>query len=69
MNTNYMLLTNKQDYGKVIKRIGGKSYIYINGEWKRTGCMVAYLWPESPLHEMYKEITAEEAMKRIAEMK
>lgn len=28
MNTNYMLLTNKQDYGKVIKRIGGKSYIY-----------------------------------------
>lgn len=69
MNTNYMLLTNKQDYGKVIKRIGGKSYIYINGEWKRTGCMVAYFWFGSPLYDMYKEITEEEAMKCIAEMK
>lgn len=75
MKVSYVILTNKQDYGKVIKRIikdgqeYADDYIYNDGEWELTGCMLAYTWFESPLYERYEEITEEEAMKRIAEMK
>lgn len=70
----YFELTDNINKG-VITRINethpSKQYKYIPKEkkWVCSGIMIEYLWPESPLHEMYEEITEEEAMKRIAEMK
>lgn len=65
----YIMLTDNERDGTIIKCCGRKHYIYKDGEWVRTGIMVNYFCDESPYYDLYKEITKEEAEKLINEMK
>ncbi len=68
-NVKYVMLTDNERYGTVVKCYGRKQYIYQNGEWVRSGVLVLYQCDESPYYDLYKEITKEEAEKLINEIK
>lgn len=65
----YYLLKANSNKGDIVKANGRNQYIYENKDWVPTGIMLEYFWEDDPKYEMYEEITEEEAMKRIAEMK
>lgn len=69
MKFRYVVLTDNIRRGTIVKMSGRYHYEYDNGEWKRTGIMTDYFIDSSPAFELYKEITEEEAMKLISEMK
>ena len=64
-NANYVVLTDNKNDGTVVKLCGRKHYVYINGEWVRSGIMTKYFCDETPFYDLYKEITPEEAEKLI----
>ena len=64
-DVKYVMLTDNESYGTVVKLCGQKHYEYINGEWVRSGIMTEYFCDESPFYDLYKEITPEEAEKLI----
>lgn len=66
----YFILTDKENYGTVIGGKNGKHYQYVSNkkEWVRTGIMLEYYCDESPLYEMYEEISKEKAMELINKM-
>lgn len=58
---SYLKLTDKDNYGTIIKRVGMKSYGFINGEWKCGGMSIGYFFPDAPDFDCYEEISEEEA--------
>ena len=64
-NANYVVLTDNKNDGTVVKLCGRKHYVYVNGEWIRSGIMTKYFCDESPYYDSYEEITYEEAEKLI----
>ena len=67
-NTRYLVRTDYDNRGTVIKQEGRKFYEYKDGEWVRRGLGIGYFLPDAPEFECYEEIT-EEALKKIEEMK
>lgn len=76
MKTEYLLLTNIEDRGNIVKSIGDEknsTYIYQfdNRQWKKLSEddeMIFWLDYDAPFgqyNKQYKEITEEEAMKII----
>lgn len=68
-NTRYLALTDYDNRGTVIKQEGRKFYEYKDGEWVRRGLGIGYFLPDAPELECYEEITEEEALGKIEEMK
>ncbi|PNH22016.1 hypothetical protein CAL30_03420 [Megasphaera hutchinsoni] len=69
---SYYVLKDKPHKGTIIKwnsEFEGYKYKPKTHEWVESGIMLEYFWEDDPKYEMYEEITEEEAMKRIAEMK
>ena len=64
----YVVLTDSEHKGTVIRCNGRLQYVYKNGEWVRSGVLMEYFNDESPLYECYREITEEAAMKLISEL-
>ncbi len=62
-NAEYIVLTDNKHDGTIVKLCGCKHYLYVNGEWIRTGIMTEYFCDESPYYDSYEEITYEEAEK------
>lgn len=69
MKFKYVVLMDNIRKGTIIKMSGRKHYRYSDGEWKRTGIMTDYFIDDSPVFELYKEISEEEANKLINKIK
>lgn len=68
----YYVLLDWRHKGIIIKwssEFEGYEYIPREKKWGRNDIMYEYFWEDDPKYGMYEEITEEEAMKRIAEMK
>lgn len=63
----FLVLTDYDNRGTVIKRIGRKSYQWKDKKWVRVG-LIPYFYPDAPEYECYEMITEEEANRLIAEM-
>lgn len=63
----YVMLTDQKRYGMILKCIGMRQYEYdvSSKKWVRNGILLEYQCDSSPLYEMYKEISEEEAMRMI----
>ncbi|MGL5436601.1 MAG: hypothetical protein ACRDBO_14550 [Lachnospiraceae bacterium] len=63
MNTEivrYLMLTDYDNRGTIIKQIGRKFFRYVNNDWVRTGIMLGYFYPDAPEFDCY-EVVSEEA--------
>lgn len=56
-NTRYLVLTDYDNRGTVIKQEGRKFYEYKDDEWVRRGLGIGYFLPDEPEFECYEEIT------------
>lgn len=54
---------------QLFKQEGRKFYEYKDDEWVRRGLGIGYFLPDEPEFECYEEITKEEALRKIEEMK
>lgn len=63
----YVMLIDRERYGTIIRCQGRYQYEYdVNTrEWVRSGILIEYQCDESPLYDMYKEISEDEVMKII----
>lgn len=62
----YCVLTDKDNYGKVVKADGPKQYLYDKDRgWVRSGILLDYQMPTGPKVGMYRNITEEEALEII----
>lgn len=64
----YLMLTDYDNRGTIVRQDGRKFFGYKDGEWIRRGMGIGYFLPGAPEFECYEEITEEEALKKIAEM-
>lgn len=69
MKTTYVVLIDNVRRGTIVRMDGQDHYRYKDGSWVETGIMMEYFDDESPAFELYKEITEEEAMKLISQIK
>lgn len=67
-STRYLMLTDYDNRGTIVKQDGRKFFGYKDGEWVRRGLSIGYFLPDAPEFECYEEITEEEALKRIEVM-
>lgn len=60
----YYALTDKINKDEVVRRDNGKYYVYRHGlnEWRRSGIMTSYNWPDDVLYGQYYEVSEPEAM-------
>lgn len=67
-NTEYVLLIDKENFGTIVRCNGRKQFEFDKekGSWVRSGILLDYFTDSSPLYEMYKEISEEEAMKLLS---
>lgn len=63
----YVMLVDRERYGTIIRCQGRLQYKYDvkSKAWVRSGILLEYQCDESPLYDLYKEISEEEAMKII----
>ena len=61
----YVRLTDREHLNNIVRCRGENWERYVDGEWKQTGILIEYFCDESPLYEMYEEISEKEAMKII----
>lgn len=62
----YFMLLDHKKYGTLVKADGRIQYEYIHGSgWVRSGILLEYQIPESPLYDAYKEITENEVLEII----
>lgn len=64
----YLILTDYENRGTVVKQNGRKFFEYKDGEWVRRGLGLGYFFPDAPEFDCYEEITEEEALKKITKM-
>lgn len=67
-NIRYLILTDYDNRGTILKQDGRKFFEYKEGEWRRRGIGIGYFFPDAPEFECYEEITKEEALTKIAEI-
>lgn len=61
----YVKLTDKKHLNEVVRCQGAKWERYVAGGWIQTGILMEYFSDESPLYEMYEEISEKEALELI----
>lgn len=67
MEFTYYKLLDNENFNTVVRACGENQYQYVPGKgWIRSGILMEYLCDESPLYELYEEISKEEAEKLIA---
>lgn len=64
-NERYIILTDYDHRGDILKQNGRKFFEYKDGQWLRVGISLGYFYPDAPEFDCYEEITEEEAMKLI----
>jgi len=64
--SEYFILLDPKNNGKIVKADGRIQYQFIPGEgWVRSGILLEYQIPESPLYDLYKQITEKKALNLI----
>ena len=63
--TQYVELTDYDHLGEIVRREGWRCYEFEKGGWVESTIMLGYLWPDSPEFGMYREISEEEAMRKL----
>ena len=54
----YFILLDRTNNGKIVKADGRIQYVYIPGTgWVRSGILLEYQIPESPLYDKYEQVT------------
>jgi len=64
--SKYFRLTDKKNKDTIVKAEGRIQHQFIPGSgWVRSGILLEYQWPESPLYGYYETIPESEALKAI----
>ena len=67
IETEYFRLLDQRNNGTIVKADGRIQYRYVAGTgWVRSGILLEYQIPESPLYDLYEQITETEALSQIA---